>query len=130
MGERPLEFQRLFAEVRGRLLGEPAPALRLGRYVVGERIGAGGMGVVYAGVDPELGRKVAIKLVRPDRAGTGSAGRERLLREAQSMARVSSPHAVTVYEAGTYGEQVFVVMEFNSGAERRRWFFPFQLARR
>ncbi|WP_434425492.1 protein kinase domain-containing protein [Nannocystis pusilla] len=121
MGERPLEFQRLFAEVRGRLLGEPAPALRLGRYVVGERIGAGGMGVVYAGLDPELGRKVAIKLVRPDRVGAGSAGRERLLREAQSMARVSSPHAVTVYEAGTYGEQVFVVMEFVAGTTLTQW---------
>ncbi|WP_177326003.1 serine/threonine-protein kinase [Nannocystis exedens] len=121
MGERPLEFQRLFAEVRGRLLGEPAPALRLGRYVVGERIGAGGMGVVYAGLDPELGRKVAIKLVRPDRVGVGSSGRERLLREAQAMARISSPHAVTVYEAGTWGEQVFVVMEFVAGTTLTQW---------
>jgi tetratricopeptide (TPR) repeat protein/predicted Ser/Thr protein kinase len=121
MPERPIEFQRLFAEVRGRLLGESRTALRLGRYVVGERIGAGGMGVVYAGLDPELGRKVAIKLVRPDRAGTGSAGRDRLLREAQSMARVSSPHAVTVYEAGTYGDQVFVVMEFVAGTTLTQW---------
>ncbi|MDC0720347.1 serine/threonine-protein kinase [Nannocystis bainbridge] len=121
VGERPLEFQRLFAEVRGRLLGEPAPALRLGRYVVGERIGAGGMGVVYAGHDPELGRKVAIKLVRPDRVGAGSAGRERLLREAQAMAKISSPHAVTVYEAGTWGEQVFVVMEFVAGTTLTQW---------
>jgi len=121
VGERPLEFQRLFAEVRGRLLGEPAATLRLGRYLVGERIGAGGMGVVYAGVDPELGRKVAIKLVRPDRVGAGSAGRERLLREAQAMAQISSPHAVTVYEAGTYGEQVFVVMEFVAGTTLTQW---------
>ncbi|WAS90965.1 serine/threonine-protein kinase [Nannocystis punicea] len=121
MGERPLEFQRLFAEVRGRLLGEPAPTLRLGRYLVGERIGAGGMGVVYAGLDPELGRKVAIKLVRPDRVGVGSAGRERLLREAQAMAQISSPHAVTVYEAGTYGEQVFIVMELVAGTTLTQW---------
>ncbi|MFZ6185668.1 serine/threonine-protein kinase [Nannocystis pusilla] len=121
MGERPLEFQRLFAEVRGRLLGEPAPALRLGRYLLGERIGAGGMGVVYAGLDPELGRKVAIKLVRPDRVGVGSAGRERLLREAQAMAQISSPHAVTVYEAGTYGEQVFIVMELVAGTTLTQW---------
>nr|WP_276600386.1 serine/threonine-protein kinase [Nannocystis sp. ILAH1] len=121
VGERPLEFQRLFAEVRGRLLGEPAPALRLGRYLVGERIGAGGMGVVYAGLDPELGRKVAIKLVRPDRVRVGSAGRDRLLREAQAMAQISSPHAVTVYEAGTYGEQVFIVMELVAGTTLTQW---------
>ena len=121
MHERPIAFQRLFSEVRGRLLGEPGGALRLGRYLVGERLGAGGMGVVYAGVDPELGRKVAIKLVRPDRAGARGAARERLLREAQAMARISSPHAVTVYEAGTWGEQVFVVMELVDGATLTQW---------
>jgi tetratricopeptide (TPR) repeat protein len=120
VSERPFEFQRLFAEVRGRLLGEPA-ALRLGRYLVGERIGAGGMGVVYAGHDPELGRKVAIKLVRPDRSGTSRTARDRLLREAQAMARISSPHAVTVYEAGTFGEQVFIVMEHVAGTTLSQW---------
>ena len=121
VSERPIAFQRLFREVRGRLLGEPGGPLRLGRYLLGERLGAGGMGVVYAGVDPELDRKVAIKLVRPDRAGARGAARDRLLREAQAMARISSPHAVTVYEAGTWGEQVFVVMELVDGTNLTQW---------
>src|SRR4051794_22363376 len=74
----------------------------IGRYVVLDRIGAGGMGVVYAAYDPELDRRVALKLLRPDRF-TGEADRLRLLREAQSLARLADPHVVAVYDAGTFG---------------------------
>ncbi|MEZ4450124.1 MAG: serine/threonine-protein kinase [Nannocystaceae bacterium] len=121
--QRSVEAQRLHDRVRGLLFGEPAAPTHLGRYEVGERLGAGGMGIVYAGYDPELGRRVAIKLVRPDRAGdlAGRSARDRLLREAQAMARLSSPHTVTVYEAGTYGDQVFVVMEFVAGMTLSQW---------
>src|SRR5690348_9844730 len=65
----------------------------LGRYLVLEQRGAGGMGVVYSAYDPELDRKVAIKLVRHDpTAAGGSDGRARMLREAQAIARLSHPN--------------------------------------
>jgi tetratricopeptide (TPR) repeat protein/predicted Ser/Thr protein kinase len=93
----------------------------VGRYVVLERIGAGGMGVVYAAYDPELDRKVALKLLRPDRAGAAGEAALRLQREAQAIARLSDPHVVAVYDAGTFGDQVFVAMEFVEGRTLRQW---------
>lgn len=109
----------------------PAPLERgtpIGRYVILDRIGGGGMGVVYTAYDPELDRKVALKLLRPDRAA-GEAARLRLLREAQAIARLSHPHVVAVHDAGTFGDQVFLAMEYVEGTtlswwlneERRPW---------
>ena len=94
----------------------------VGRYVVLERIGAGGMGVVYAAYDPELDRKVALKLLHPERTGTAAEEhRLRLQREAQAIARLSHPNVVAVFDAGTLGEQVFVAMEFVAGRTLREW---------
>jgi eukaryotic-like serine/threonine-protein kinase len=102
--------------------GEPlAKGTTVGRYVVLERIGAGGMGVVYAAYDPELDRKVALKLLRPDRAGAAGEAALRLQREAQAIARLSDPHVVAVYDAGTLGDQVFVAMELMEGRTLRQW---------
>src|SRR5260370_28206196 len=110
----------------------PAGASKvLGRYVVTEKLGGGGMGVVYAAHDPELDRKIAIKLMLPVPSGSVSAsgGRGRLLREAQAMARLSHPNVIAVHDAGTFGEQVFIAMEYVEGstlteglaAEKRPW---------
>ncbi len=71
---------------------------RIGRYVVLHHLGAGGMGTVFAAYDPELDRKVAIKLLRG--SGEGSEGQARLVREAQAMARLSHPHVVAVHAKG------------------------------
>jgi eukaryotic-like serine/threonine-protein kinase len=92
----------------------------VGRYVVLDRLGAGGMGVVYAAYDPELDRRVALKLLRPDRFG-GEAGRPRLLREAQALARLTHPNVVAVHDAGTFGDRVFVAMELVEGETLRQW---------
>ena len=120
---RPLEFERIFAAVRGGLFERPVEPVKIGRYEVHERLGAGAMGLVYRGVDPELGRRVAIKLVRPELRGSVdlNAGQDRLLREAKAMAKVSSPNVVTVYDAGAYGEQVYVAMELVDGTTLRDW---------
>lgn len=64
----------------------------IGRYLVLERLGAGGMGVVWSAYDPELDRKVAIKLIRPERAFDEDV-RARMTREAQALARLSHPNA-------------------------------------
>ncbi|MCP3138639.1 serine/threonine-protein kinase [Pyxidicoccus xibeiensis] len=95
----------------------------LGRYVLLERLGAGGMGVVYAAFDPELERKVAVKLLRsrPEDARAAAEGQARLLREAQAMARLSHPHVLPVFDVGVVGDRVFVAMELVEGRDARQW---------
>src|SRR5262249_54935583 len=105
---------------------EPTPLERgaiIGRYVVLGQLGQGGWGIVYAAFDPELDRKVAIKLIRPeaaDRLGA-QAGRARLLREAQAMARLSHPNVIAVHDVGTLGDKVFVAMDFVDGSTLKQW---------
>lgn len=94
----------------------------VGRYVVLEPVGSGGMGVVYAAYDPKLDRKVALKLVRTDADVPGTARQQRLLQEAQALARLSHPHVVSVHDAGSYlKDQVFLAMEFVDGGTLRGW---------
>src|SRR4051794_9071102 len=95
----------------------------IGRYVVLGLVGRGGMGDVYAAYDPELDRKVAVKLVRARRSGRGdgSEGRTRLLREAQAIAKLSHPNVVVVYDVGTFGDSVFIAMEFVEGCTLTYW---------
>ncbi|MCY1013657.1 serine/threonine-protein kinase [Nannocystis pusilla] len=93
-------------------------ALRIGRYTVLDRIGQGGMGVVYAAYDPELDRKVAIKLLGESLAGGAEA---RLVREAQAMARVVHANVVAVIEVGRHEGQMYVVMEHVRGIGLDRW---------
>jgi serine/threonine-protein kinase len=92
----------------------------VGRYLILGRLGSGGMGVVYSAYDPELDRKIALKLLRPETAA-GSNGRARLLREAQAMARLSHPNVVSVFDVGTFGEDVFVAMELVEGTTLKQW---------
>ncbi|AGC48586.1 serine/threonine protein kinase [Myxococcus stipitatus DSM 14675] len=89
----------------------------LGRYVVMERIGAGGMGVVYAARDPELHRKVALKILRFDTVQPArlAESQARLLREAQATARVVHPNVVAIHDFGRVDERVFLAMEFVEG---------------
>jgi tetratricopeptide (TPR) repeat protein len=103
---------------------DPAPALTrgtaLGRFVVLGLVGRGGMGEVYAAYDPDLDRKIAIKLLRA-RAGESTDNRARLMREAKATAKISHPNVVVVYDAGTFGDRVFIAMEFVEGHTLRTW---------
>jgi eukaryotic-like serine/threonine-protein kinase len=94
----------------------------LGRYLVLEQLGAGAMGVVYAAYDPELDRKIAIKILRPHE-GKGDRARrqERLVREAKAMAKLSHPNVGAIFDVGVHGDQVFLAMEFLSGGTLRDW---------
>ena len=80
----------------------------IGRYVVLGLVGRGGMGEVYAAYDPELDRKVAVKLLRvkPGNGVSRNEGRQRTLREAQAIARLSHPNVVVVFDVGTFVEIV------------------------
>jgi serine/threonine protein kinase len=91
---------------------------RIGRYRLIDKLGAGGMGVVYLAEDPELGRRIALKVVRPPWRGTAQAD---LVAEAQSMARLQHPNVVTVYDVGLDRGRVFVAMELVNGTTLRRW---------
>ena len=71
------------------------------------------MGVVYRGHDLLLGRDVAVKLL--SKAGLGTEGRARLLREAQAVAKLNHPNIVTLYDAGEADGAPFIVMELLSG---------------
>ncbi|HEX8434170.1 serine/threonine-protein kinase, partial [Archangium sp.] len=116
-----------------RVVGEPPPlpsetpealprGTSVGRYLVLERLGAGGMGEVYAAFDPQLNRKVAIKLLLPGGEGLepGEA-HARLLSEARAMARLSHPHVLPVYDIGDYGTRVFIALELVEGCTLRQW---------
>ncbi|MBX7083921.1 MAG: serine/threonine protein kinase, partial [Nannocystaceae bacterium] len=98
-----------------------SPGDALGRYAIIERIGSGGMGVVFAAYDPALERKVALKLLRPRTGARADAARERLAREARAMARLDHPNVLAVHEAGTFGDQVFLAMDFVEGGTLRAW---------
>ncbi len=95
----------------------------IGRFEVLEAIGSGGMGLVLAARDPELNRNVAVKLLRGDRSDPefSTAGRSRLIREAQAMAKLTHPNVITVHEVGTFEGGVFVAMELVDGQPLSHW---------
>jgi len=131
------ECRRLLAELAKSpsLLGsrppppepESTPLLRkgdmVGRFWVIERVGEGGMGVVYVAHDPELDRRVAIKLLRGDDSEGAPArdGRARLVREAQAIAQLSHPNVIHVYDVGLWKDQVYIAMEYVDGVTLTRW---------
>ncbi len=92
----------------------------VGRYVIGDQVGEGAMGVVYAAWDPELDRRVALKLLHDDGEDPARA-KDRMWREAQAMARLAHPGVVTVHEVGVSDGQVFVAMELVAGTTLRAW---------
>src|SRR5262245_52944349 len=94
------EVDRIRVLLAERMLGVALAQPRIGRYAIVERLGAGGMGVVYVAYDDQLDRKVAIKLLHPEH--DTEAVRQRLRREAQAMARIVHENVATVYEVGEH----------------------------
>ncbi len=94
---------------------------RLDRYHILEMVGQGGMGVVYAAYDADLDRKVALKVLHDWGEPTDERAQQRLLREAQAMARLSHPNVITVHEVKVAAGRVFVSMEFVEGGTLTRW---------
>jgi eukaryotic-like serine/threonine-protein kinase len=95
----------------------------VGRYLITAALGHGGMGVVYAAYDPELDRRLAIKVLHPHARGSlgSSSGQQRMLREARAMAKLSHPNVVVVHDVGTVDRSVFVAMEYIEGCTLARW---------
>jgi len=92
------------------------------RYQLGETLGEGGLGVVYAAHDTELDRAVAVKVLRPDPGDLQArGGAARLVREARAMARLAHPNVVEVFDIGERDGGVFIVMEQLVGATLHHW---------
>ncbi len=95
-------------------------ALKEERYRIESPLGEGGMGVVWTAWDSELERRVALKMIRPEIARDPVA-RERLIVEARSMARLTHPNVVTVYEVGELDGEMFIATELVDGETLARW---------
>ncbi len=100
-------------------------SVRLGRYVVLDRIGAGAMGSVYEAFDPDLDRRIAVKLLSRRFTPDSDGARARLVREARALGRLAHPNVVGVHDVGTIGAgaelQVFIAMELVSGLRLTQW---------
>ncbi len=102
---------------------EPLPRRDAGdkidRYILLEELGRGGMGVVMRAYDPVLDRKLALKLVKPTLSQEDAS--DRLLLEAQTIARITHPNVIPVHDAGRFEDQVFVAMSQVEGPTLRGW---------
>ena len=98
--------------------GAVAEGTQIGRYRVLGVVGHGGMGVVMAALDPELARKIAIKLLH---AGTPADAQTRLQREAQALARLAHPNVIRIHDVGTHEGRVFIAMELIEGQTLAEW---------
>ncbi len=115
MPERDLIDELLQAKVKSKLFGgQHAP--RLGRLLILEPLGSGGMGTVFAAYDPRLDRKVAVKLLRGEKSTSA-----RTLREARMLGKLNHPNVVAVYDATETDGVISIVMELAPGESLRTW---------
>ena len=96
------------------------PGTAVGRYVVREPLGEGGMSRVYRADDPALRRQVALKVLRAD-LSTHVTGRERFAREGQAMALLAHPHVATIHDVGQHDGRVFLALELREGGTLSAW---------
>ncbi|MEX1367741.1 MAG: serine/threonine-protein kinase [Nannocystaceae bacterium] len=127
--------QRALGELEARLFGKPRATVHIGRYILEDRIGVGGGGAVHRASDPKHGRKVALKLLHAEEGARYEEARDRLLREAQSLAKLAHPNVVRIYDVGTYDpavfdpsgassaptEGVYLAMELLDGCDLEQW---------
>jgi eukaryotic-like serine/threonine-protein kinase len=88
--------------------------MKYGRYEIEKELGKGAMGVVFQAHDPQIDRRVALKVLRPERV-TSEDFAQRFLKEARAIGRLSHPHIVTVYDVGNDHGTVYIAMEFLNG---------------
>lgn len=100
------------------------PGTVVDRYILVDHLGSGGLGDVYKAYDPELDRRIAIKVLRSSVLEAEKAlglSRDRLRREAQALAKLHHPNVVAVYDVGEHGAESFIAMAFAEGLPLHRW---------
>lgn len=110
--------RRLEQSINAAPSAPPAPKPVLGRYRIERELGKGAMGTVYLGVDPKIGRTVAIKtmpLSAEFEEGELDAVKARFFREAETAGRLSHPNIVTIYDAGEVQDLAYIAMEYLPG---------------
>ena len=85
------------------------------RYAIQGRLGKGGMAVVYKAMDTQMGREVAVKVLRPDVADEVAA--KRLIREAKGAGALNHPNIITIFDRGIWEDRVYIAMEILNGQE-------------
>ncbi|MCH9686864.1 MAG: tetratricopeptide repeat protein [Deltaproteobacteria bacterium] len=98
-----------------------ADPIYIGRFVVLDRVGKGGMGTVYHAYDPDLDRSVALKVLRRELTEADDLATERMAQEARALAQLNHPNVVTIHEVGMAQDQRFVAMELVEGRDLRAW---------
>lgn len=120
-----IESLRVRAAIEARLFQQVTAAhpLALGRYQIKEKLGMGGMGIVYRAYDPELERWIALKVMNERNLAPQAKpqAQKRLIHEAKSMAKLTHPNIVQIYDVGTFAEQVFIAMELVEGSNLHSW---------
>jgi serine/threonine protein kinase len=118
--QEPPWFEGKNGKKKGRAFEELKPGTTVGEFQIECLLGMGSMGAVYAAVHPVIGRKVAVKVLRPERMGNPEAT-ERFVREAQAASRVRHPHVVDVHSFGALPDgRAYIVMERLEGQTLRQ----------
>ena len=113
----PIDAAATLAKVRAAMFGDAASP-KIGRFSLLDAVGRGGMGVVHAAYDPQLDRRIALKM-QPGEPSPKK--RERALAEARTLARLQHPNVVTIHEVGIHEDAVFLAMAFVEGETLDRW---------
>jgi tetratricopeptide (TPR) repeat protein len=112
-------MRALFARTRRQAI---RPYAEVDRFVVLRELGRGAMGVVFEAFDPQLERKVALKLLLVEDTGeSDEVAARRLLQEAQALAKLSHPNVVAIHDVGIHEGKVWLAMEYVAGHTLRRW---------
>ncbi len=119
LGPASIDRRMVFAAVAQQLLGDGAPPVTIGRFVLIERIGSGSFGTVYAAFDPRLQRRIALKLI--DRPLADPAAVARVEHEAQAAAALAHPNVVAVHDVGDVNGRLYIAMEFVEGTTLTSW---------
>ena len=117
-----IDRRRVKRDLKARLFGAESAPVSVGRYELVRRLGVGAVGQVHEAVDGVLKRRVALKLLDPEKVSPLSERQSTALkREAQSLARLSHPNVVQVYEVGLGCEPFYIAMELIDGKNAARW---------
>ncbi len=116
----PLEEAAIRARLSAKMFGARTKQVRIGRYTIEYRLGKGGMGVVYAARDPELDRLVALKILN-DWRSDDPRQRRHMWEEARTLARLSHPNIVQIFEVGEHEGAIFLALEYIEGEPLSSW---------